>query len=276
MNWKIKKWAVSVFVLLHKIGTTFSLVPPTGKTGAPGEETCYTAGCHLLDELNPPNASIDIVFNNGANSYKPDTVYDVSLTVTDSSMKIFGFQMTALDSNNLRMGDFVILDSLNTYIQLAGAREYVSHYGASNPNNVGAGFFTWQFQWIAPSVNVGPIRLYAAGVSADSPISAPAGNVHTTSLSVFQATTVGFSKYPPKEHKLTVFPNPADQYIRFIFNDNQWVVDQVMLYSITGQISFRYSGEQIQEQGIDVSAVPSGSYLIKVSNELHKRIIIIH
>lgn len=261
---------------LHKIAITFASVPPTSKTGAPGEETCFTSGCHLLGILNPPNAGIEIMFNNGTNSYVPDSVYVVSVTVTDSVMKIFGFELTALDSNDLRVGAFVILDSSNTYALMATGREYITHFLATDPINVGAGFFTWQFEWIAPAVNAGPITFYTAGVAATSPISAPAGNVHTTTLSVFQDSIVGISDNAEDEYSFSVFPNPADQYIRFLFKNGATKLNQATLYSIDGKSSFRYSGGRFNSNVIDVSDVPAGLYLIRVDDSLSKKLFISH
>ncbi len=277
----MKKLLVFTFVILfvfilHKIAITFASVPPASKTGAPGEETCFTSGCHLLGTLNPPNTGIEIMFNTGANTYVADSVYEISVTITDSSAIIFGFELTALDSNDLRMGAFVILDSSNTYALLATGREYITHFLASEPMNVGAGFFTWQFQWIAPPLGSGLITFYAAGVAAPSLVSAAAGNVHTTTLSIFQDSTVGISEYPDNEYGYRLFPNPADQYIGFLFQDGPENVDHVTLYSINGKNTFRYSGGHLNDNRIDVSEIPAGLYLIRIGDGLFNKILIIH
>ena len=184
--------------------------------------------------------------------------------------------MTALDSNNLRMGDFVILDSTNTFIQLAVGREYISHYNAAAPSNVGAGFFTWQFKWIAPSVPVGPISFYAAGVSADSPISAPAGNVYTTNLEVMQESLVGLAAHVSSTSSIDMFPNPADHHIRFVLPGVQAVLSKLGLFSIDGQTAFWYSAEEIKSSEIDVGDVPSGIYVIQINDQSSRKVIISH
>ena len=185
----MKKTLICILILvlvlaLHKIAVTYSGVPPEERTGAPGETSCFVGGCHTLGTLNPPKSGITVLFDNGSSNYLPDSVYNVSVTITDSAQKIFGFQLTALDSNNLKIGDFIMMDTTNTYIIFFNSREYISHFNAWDSNNFGSGYFTWQFRWIAPSVNSGTITFYTAGVAAESLISVPAGNVHTNTLSI--------------------------------------------------------------------------------------------
>ena len=62
------------------------------------------------------------------------------------------------------------------------------------------------------------------------------------------------------DNKLEVYPNPATDQLRIKMNAN---LAQVSIYSVTGQLvkSVNYSGETI-----DISTIPSGLYIIKVSN----------
>ncbi|PCH98362.1 MAG: hypothetical protein COB85_01655 [Bacteroidetes bacterium] len=270
-----------LILTLHKVGVTFSSVPPTGKTGALGEETCFTSGCHLLGTLNPPNAGIEIMFDSGTNVYIPDSVYGVTVTVTDSAQKIFGFEMTAITSDTQKIGDFIILDSSNTYISTANSKQYISHFLASDPGNAGAGFFTWQFKWRAPSVSSGPFTFYTAGVAAANPVSAPVGNVHTSSLVIFEDTTIApdttaIDQIGSGENYLKVFPNPADQLIRLEFKDGRSSLKHISLFSMAGQRTYHFSGGHLARNEIDVSKVPAGLYLIQINEYTYKKIIITH
>ncbi len=131
-----------------------------GNTNAPGESNC--AGCHSGSSLQTNSSSIAMNFQSVSNipNYKPDSNYTISVTLTQSGISKFGFQITALDSNNRRIGSFTAgtgtrLDST----QINGNfRQYLTHTATN-----GSGSRTWTFNWRAPRNLAGRATFYVIG-----------------------------------------------------------------------------------------------------------------
>src|SRR5215472_7506691 len=91
-------------VLLYSYATG----PDPRNTGAPGDQTCARSGCHTGTALNGGGGSVQLTSSSGS-SYTPGQQQTLTLTITDSAAKAYGFQMTArLDSNSStgQAGDF--------------------------------------------------------------------------------------------------------------------------------------------------------------------------
>ena len=140
----------------------WSFGPPGEKTGAPGEGTCANAGCHTGNPLNATGGSLMLTV---PENYTPGQEYDIVVELARAGQKRWGFQMTALNSNNARAGTFAISDD-NTKIDIENSKQYIeqtsagSAAGTRNSNS-------WTFKWTAPSTDVGRITFYTAGNAAD-------------------------------------------------------------------------------------------------------------
>jgi hypothetical protein len=114
--------------------------PPTGSTGAPGEQTCSRSGCHSGGNFT---GSVSI-------SGIPDTVlagkvYDIVLKQTSNATR-GGFQMTCIDNANTACGTFVAASGVN--IGTGGGKQYPRQ---SSPKALAGGAASWAFKWTAPA-----------------------------------------------------------------------------------------------------------------------------
>ena len=84
----------------------FTSAPPPMSTGAPGEDTCWTAGCHMTDSgtLFEDSDAVSINFPDGA-TYKPGLPQMLSLEIDDPMGVVFGFQLSARDDANGQAGN---------------------------------------------------------------------------------------------------------------------------------------------------------------------------
>src|SRR5215813_6291970 len=146
----------------------FAEGPNPGHTGAPGELTCATSGCHT-GSLNSGPGQFSIV---PPTSYEPGQTYQIAVThqTNDSSRRRWGFQLTVLDdSNNNKAGNLANLGSTTQVLDGGpdGNRQYIEHSfnGTFQGQQNGA---SWTFNWTAPSTDVGPITFYAAGNQANN------------------------------------------------------------------------------------------------------------
>lgn len=136
-------------------------------TGAPGEATCKTAGCHSDAEILTDTALARIVFGNNEFSYQPGATYSVRVQAQKSGIEKFGFQWVSIDElTEKNVGTVTLTEPDRTQIQTNAPspisdRRYVTHRAAgTNAPIIGA--TEWQFNWQAPDTDVGPIVMYAA------------------------------------------------------------------------------------------------------------------
>lgn len=143
---------------------------PASHTGAPGEQTCATVGCHDDNSVNAGNASLTVDMGT-ATSYAPNQIYTITIKIKDNYVNRFGFQLVALsDSNTSNVGTFQLTDPFRTQLtrnryELTD-RKYVT-YTFDGTDAVYNGKGEWEVNWVAPASNVGPITFYAAAVSAN-------------------------------------------------------------------------------------------------------------
>ncbi len=149
-----------------------SSVPPPGNSGAPGDGNC--TGCHS----GTPNAGPGSVTIGAPASYVPGSTYNITVTVAETGVTKFGFQVTALDGSNNMAG--TLIAGVGSMLQ-TGTRDYVNHammYVTFSNSH------TWTFQWTAPSTSVGPVTFYAVGNATNSNGSSSGDHIYTTSQTV--------------------------------------------------------------------------------------------
>ncbi len=133
--------------------------PPTGYTGAPGEATCSAAGCHVSTPVNNRGIfRMDIL----SRPVAYDTAITYNLFVNNSAgTPMYGFEVTAIDANGNRAGNFVLNSTTTTSLNTAAnGRQYVGHNNANSTN-------AWAFKW-KPTAFVGPVTFYIAGLGANN------------------------------------------------------------------------------------------------------------
>ncbi len=126
---------------------SFSGNPPNGRTGAPGESTCGSAGCHSPSN---PSFSGNIVISGLDNMILPGQTYPLIVTITDDlSVAVrAGFQMTNVGpDDDTTVGTFSNVSS-NATITVNGNRTYVEH---SPADFFTAGIVTYTVDWTAPN-----------------------------------------------------------------------------------------------------------------------------
>lgn len=176
--------------------------PDPGYTAAPGDNPtgCVASGCHVGTPNSGPG-SVTIVASGGT-AYTPGVTQTISVTIADSTMKKYGFEMSArVDSNPTIEGAGTFTIGSDNYTQIAdcntlGDTPYPGSCPAGNTlqwiEHTIFGFeaaanksprFTYTFTWTPPATNVGTVTLYAAGNAGDGNTVEPTGtNVYLTHL----------------------------------------------------------------------------------------------
>ncbi len=217
--------------------------PPAGYTGSPGDANNCTA-CHR--SANSYNTTVSLSHNIPASGYVPGTTYQLTLTATSNSNKL-GFQMTAESNNNQRQGSFSSSDS---YTQTIGNNQYIEHTSQGTTQS------SWNFNWTAPSQNVGTITFYVAvnatngngQLTGDTPVMA--------SFSVSANTAIGTSVIPG----IKLYPNPVENLL-FIDYISGRSLDMIRIFDITGKMIYRIENPA---RRIDFSGLDAGKYIIEI------------
>ncbi len=148
--------------------SAFSGGPPNGHTGAPGELTCATSGCHLSFPVNSGSGALTLT-GLPAN-YSPNQEIELTVTLNQADRALYGFQLTAIDDAGKKAGELIITNSTRTQKSSAtindNLREYISHtFDGTSPN--GANRNGWTFKWKAPAQSAGQVTFYVAGNAAN-------------------------------------------------------------------------------------------------------------
>lgn len=184
----IRNIAVSILGIVLLISGfdafTSSNQPPAGYTGAPSESNCTS--CHSGTVITSGSNwnNITLSTNIPATGYVPDSTYNITLSHTQSGIVKFGFEITALNASNAKIGTLIITNTTTTALS-TGTRDYIMQKTAGTS---GSGTISWSFQWKAPATPAGNITFYAA-VNATNNNNSDAGDqIYTKSFSFSQTT----------------------------------------------------------------------------------------
>jgi len=124
--------------------------------------------------VNAGGGSVAAIFSTG-NTYTPGQSVHITVVVSDPAAKVYGFQLSARPVTNLsngQAGDFpggpgltIVCDSGAT--KPAGGSctrnfpvQFIEH-------NVPTTSGRWEFDWLAPTTNIGDVMIYVAGNGAN-------------------------------------------------------------------------------------------------------------
>ncbi|MBA2528208.1 MAG: PQQ-dependent sugar dehydrogenase [Pyrinomonadaceae bacterium] len=177
----------------------FSAGPPAGYTRAPGEEPEACAECHVPAEAGTGQISIT-----APQTYVPGQTYPVTVTHTnaDSTRLRWGFQLTVLDSGDLKAGN---LQNTSVFTQIldnqgpGNSRQYIEHTSVGTFAGQQGGA-SWTFNWQAPATDIGPVIFYAAGNHANNDGNSSGDHIYFTFVASAPASTTpdfAISATPP-------------------------------------------------------------------------------
>ena len=196
MNRSKKIYAAKCAAILSAIPAlifAYSSGPLPRNTGAPGDTTCSQIGCHIGTTVNGGGGKVELSFDSGT-TYTPGTKVRVTVKITDSVARIYGFQASSRLAGNTRTAQAgTITPGAGQFVQCedgsnrpaAGCRssaplEFVEH---QSPNSTG----TFQFDWTPPTTNAGDVVFYAAGNAANGNGQPTGDHIYTTSATLTAA-----------------------------------------------------------------------------------------
>lgn len=188
----------SKLIFLAKVATVFSVIPiliyafATGpdprKTNAPGDQNCTQAACHVGTALNAGGGNVRLEFADGM-TYSPGQRKRITVIITDSAARVYGFQMSSRPASNAQNGQAGTFTTVtpNTEIICENASlrpaagcpasaplEFIQH---TQPRSEGR----FEVDWTAPDSDLGDINFYVAANAAN-------GNTQNTGDRIYATT----------------------------------------------------------------------------------------
>lgn len=164
----------TVFLVSLLIISTNSLTNTGGASGghtnAPSEGNCTSCHNGILQVSGTNYNNLTLTGNFTGNGYIPDSTYTITLSYTHSGKNKFGYQLTCLDNQNKMAGSFSLISGnnksrINSRTISGSSRNYMNH---TSSGTSGSGSNSWDFQWTAPSSNLGDVTFYTVVNSTNS------------------------------------------------------------------------------------------------------------
>lgn len=234
----MKKRIALVVLALCCVGMfSFTFLSKNGKAGyagSPGESSCNY--CHNTYGLNSGPGSVSFSSNIPGDMYTPDSIYQITITVRQSGVGLFGFAMEALKSGNTNAGTFTVINTTRMQIlTAANGRKSMTH-------KLNGGLFAdsavFTFNWKAPSTNVGTINFYFTGVCANQSNSNSGDYVYKGTHAISSTSTVGIEALQEPFADLVVKPFPLGQLVNVNFNLDEPADVNLHLLTMDGKIVY--------------------------------------
>src|SRR5271165_6350436 len=172
--------------------------PAPRVTGAPGDNPGACTQCHRGTALNGGAGSVNIAFQSGP-VYIPGVRQRVTVTVADPAQQRWGFELSARLNSDLPNGQAGQLRPVDNFTQVicedAGPEpclsgvSFIEHTSAGTRNGTKNGA-SFQFDWIPPSADAGPVTFYVAGNAANGDANLTGDHIYTSSVQLNPVTPV--------------------------------------------------------------------------------------
>jgi hypothetical protein len=235
-------------------------------TGSPlsNGTTCYS--CHNTGATRP----ITIMFatelggSSQVTSFKPGKQYTITITSAQPTALFpkFGFQVCALNSDNVSAGTFTAATTGATLVSKNGI-SYVEHGSPITTSGMTARI---QMNWTAPATNKS-VTFYAAMLHSNG-YGNKEGDIpsHPESLTL-TANTTGLDEVNNLSDKIKLYPNPTTTSLTLEL-PQQAQSAQVLVRDLTGKLLYKndaVTGKQV----INTSGFAKGTYLLQVTSGGH-------
>ena len=263
----MKKLYKLLYVLIIPAALVFysySSGSPGGKTGSPGDGGSTCTECH---SSSVQQQSGWITTDIPAEGYTPGETYTITATGTHSGVVRFGFELTAENDADTKIGTFTITDTQRT--KMSPSNTSVTHtFNGVTPSGDSN---SWSMDWTAPEEATGTVTFYASFNAANGNGNTSGDQIYTSSLTV--------NEYVPAPEITSVDPDHAEQgwsgSVTILGENTDWeggVFAVTFKYHDDNQISFSASSIDVKsntELIADIS-VPEdqtiGEYDVYVDN----------
>ncbi len=281
---------------LKGIEGTYGILDSSGKlanTGAPGENTCSQLNCHgggggslqvggLAVNAGPGSITLNANPAFVGNTYVPNQVYTITITVAETGKNLYGFGCEFLDNSgstntltNNSVGLITITNSLTTRKgQPFGTGRVCATHQPHGGSALNAANFI--FKWTAPAS--GTVNVYYDGTASNHDnVANGADNVyaHTIQLTVYIPP-------PPNSiienlwvNNLKIFPNPVKNDLNVSYSSFQATNVEAKIIDVNGKLILKAFSKNIEpgdhNERIDVSGISAGVYFLVLKGDQFRK-----
>jgi len=257
--------------------------PPSCYAGEPPNlTTCAASGCHDGFALNSGSAQLNLDLGGADNTYTFSQQYTVTVSLSRTGLLRGGFQIIAMQDNNISTSPGIItLTQLTRTQRVDAAHPHTGGCATQNKvwiehtsngiDDVVNDTISWQFNWQAPSTDVGTITFYLAAVDADVDLDNTGDYVYSLSKTITATPTSIVNAIA--DNNMKIFPNPASNTLNIQTDNLQTAIKEIRMYDMTGCAVFNHTSFAINNTAIDVSNLSTGLYFLHITSSNGERIV---
>ena len=176
-----------ISIIFYPAKETISKVngSPGEKTGSPADGgSCIQ--CHDDFALNSGVGIPNITSNIPSTGYVPGVTYTITSSIAEAGLVRFGFEVTAEDGLNNKVGTFFITNTTETKFANGTSNTAVTHKQAGTS---GINTKSWDCDWEAPVSGTGPVTFYSACNAANDDGDDDDDYIYTTNTAYQESVT---------------------------------------------------------------------------------------
>ena len=250
--------------------------PPSCYAGEPpNNANCTNSGCHDDGVVNTGSATISLDLGRFSTQYIPGDTCTVTVSVSKPGMMRAGFQLVALQDNNISLspGTIILTDNNRTQVIDKNA----PHPGACSTldkvwiehtfNGISVkspGLNSWSFTWRAPAANVGSITFYLAVLESNNDLTESGDHAYTTKQTITSGP-VGIDEL--KKDLFSVYPNPVVNGTIFLKTVYESPLEARLYNNVGRLVAVWQQGTWKERNGIaelPLGTQPGGVYFLSV------------
>lgn len=256
---------LSLFCLLF-IGqvASYSSGPPPGNTGAPGNNTCASAGCHNTFGLNSGPGILSVSTDIPQSGFLPGETYSITVSMKESSRTIFGFQSLLFgEAAQSGVGTIQLTDTERTRTITASGNTYAEQ---SKTGSAAVDSAIWSFDWLAPDKGTGDVTIYTAAMAANGNGNKQGDRVYTSALLISENPTASLVELS-EVAEAQLYPNPVQDQLSIRVTLSEPTPMRWQIHALDGRLVS--SGETSTQSGswnkvFDLSSLANGLYLLEI------------
>lgn len=266
MNIRFRFFLPLIVFLIIFIGqvVSYSSGPPPGNAGAPGNNTCASAGCHNSFGLNTGSGELSLETNIPVSGFSPGETYAITVKIKQAGSPIFGFQSLLFGEEvQTGVGTVVITDATRTRTISSSGSTYAEQTKAGSASVDSA---IWSFDWVAPEKGTGDVTLYTAALAANGNGNRQGDRVYTTNFQFFENLTASLEELS-EIAEANLYPNPTTDFLTLNLSlvestPIQWTISDLQGRTWQqGETSTLTSGWNTR---FDLTVLPAGLYQLEI------------
>jgi len=264
---------VALVAIFYTVARSSQTGAVPGATAAPGDaygsQACGYPGCHSVTPITNSTelaiSLIDPATGNAVTSYQAGVKYTVRVELTDSKMKVAGFESTVENPSHVHVGTL----ATKTKCQFSDfGHTYLTH--TYPPSLTSTGYSKWEYYWTTPAGASQPsVTIYAAGNAGTGQDISTLDRIYTTNKTFTFNSSAGIDGHILSDKGMQVFPNPAVDRVLVSYSLVAEAQVSIDLYDLSGKLVRELQNERKPSGettvSADISDLKKGIYLLKIT-----------